>query len=422
MPQEHEQSPQSHAGRAWPLYGAAFSTALSLGMVWTAMPFVLVAMGGTKAHVGYAPAASSFAYMAALLLTGSMLGHLDVRLATRLAMIVATMSILLMVTAVAGALFAGLMPPIVWVWLTIVAGGFVGAAMALHWPFLMSWVSGTYEGVALNRRFGRYNGSWSSGALVGPLIGARLVEIAPIWPVVAAATAMATSLILLGFARNSRDGARTPRESQTPSGPVLDAGLLADFRWLSRIGMFCGWACFAIARSQFALLFTSLGYSESRFGVFLMLVAGCNLLALTACGRWPFWHFRAGMLIGAQGMFLLSMLMLLYGSSLPVFFLAAIILGLAFGFAYSSHLYYGTSTSRNRSVRMAIHEIVISVGVGVGSGAGGYLAENVGLYAPYWFAVGLVAFGMFIQTTLHTVARAKAAIRGRPHEAAEQAG
>ena len=92
----------------------------------------------------------------------------------------------------------------VWIWLVIAAGGLGGAAMALFWPFLMSWVSGSYEGLALNRRLGRYNGSWSSGGVVGPLVGAWLVEQGPLWPMVAAVVCFVASFLLLGLARKTQ--------------------------------------------------------------------------------------------------------------------------------------------------------------------------------------------------------------------------
>jgi hypothetical protein len=46
---------------------------------------------------------------------------------------------------------------------------------------------------------------------------------------------------------------------------------------------------------------------------------------------------------------------------------------------------------------MVIHEATISVGIIIGSGAGGYFAKNVGLYFPYWFALGLLAAGLLAQ-------------------------
>jgi len=371
-------------------------------------------MGGTKAHVGDAPTVNILAYMAALLVTGSRLGHLDCKRATRAAVLVALLSAVLMALAVFGATEDSEAGHRAGIGMVIASGGLGGAAMALFWPFLMSWVSGSYEGLELNRRLGRYNGSWSSGGVVGPLVGAWLVEKGPVWPMVAAVLCFAASFLLLGLAR--RDAAH-PHNSAAPangeSGPSCDARMLADFRWMSRIALFCAWASFATARSQFALVFTGLGYSKSQFGVYLTTVALCNFLALIAGGRWAFWHFRAGLLMGAQGMVLLALLMVIYGRALSVLFLSAIVLGVAFGFSYSSHLFYGAATSRKRSVRMVIHEIVISLGVTAGSWPSGHLAEHVGPYAPYWFAVGLVGLGAVCQVAIHVVAQTRVAARGR---------
>jgi predicted MFS family arabinose efflux permease len=75
-------------------------------------------------------------------------------------------------------------------------------------------------------------------------------------------------------------------------------------------------------------------------------------------------------------------------------------MGCGFGFAYSSHLYYGACGSKKRSVQMVIHETTLSFGIVVGSGAGGYFAKNLGLYWPYWFALILLACGFFAQLAL----------------------
>ncbi|MHC4518200.1 MAG: MFS transporter [Planctomycetota bacterium] len=391
--------------RAWPLYGAAFATALSLSICWTAMPFVLSGMGGSEAHVGYAPAANSLAYMAALFMTGSLLGHLDVRRATRAAIGLAFLGAVMMVLAVWAGGRSSSVSHLVWVWSIIASGGVGGAAMAFYWPFLMSWVSARYEGVELNRRFGRYNGSWSGGAVAGPLIGAWLVEIHPLWPMAAAAICHVLSFLMLCLARNGTGHVTETSAEAVPDAPC-DARMLADYRWMSRVSLFCAWASYSIVRSQFALRFVGLGYSEPQFGLYVTTFALCNFLALIAAGRWAFWHFKATYLLGAQLMFLAAALMIVYGRTLGVFYGSSVILGLAFGFAYSSHLYYGASTSRKRSVRMTIHELVISVGIAVGAGTGGYLAKHVAWDAPYWFAVGLIGLGGLIQVAIHLASRA----------------
>jgi predicted MFS family arabinose efflux permease len=137
-------------------------------------------------------------------------------------------------------------------------------------------------------------------------------------------------------------------------------------------------------------------------------VALCNFLALIASGRWAFWHFRAPLLFGAQMMIFVTLLLIIYGGTLGVLFPAAVVLGVAFGFVYSSHLFYVAATSRQRSVRMVIHEVTISLGTTIGAGAGGYLAKNVGLHAPYWFALAVVGLGGAVQMAIHIAARARA--------------
>jgi DHA1 family multidrug resistance protein-like MFS transporter/DHA1 family quinolone resistance protein-like MFS transporter len=267
----------------------------------------------------------------------------------------------------------------------------------------MSWVSARYEGVALNRRFGRYNGAWSSGACVGPLVGASLVAVSRLAPLLVTFVSAALICVLLRLGR--RSGGSSVEEGAETTGPAAarDNRRLSGYRWMSRAAMFAGWTCFAIVRSQFAVRFNKhLGYSEWQFGVLMTIFAGCNFTALIAAGRWAFWHFQFGPLLAGQAVMLLAMLGILFGQTFGVFLVCVVALGLAFGFAYSSHLYYGASASDQRSVRMTIHEIVISLAITVGSFAGGQLAENVGLLAPYWFAVGVIGLGGVGQVAILT--------------------
>jgi len=422
MSEENKELRPERHDRAWPLYGAALMMAVSLSMAWTAMPFVLSKMGGTNAHVGYAPAVNTLAYMIALLVTGSRFGHLSVRRTTLSAATAALFATAMMSFCVLWAELRADADSRTWIWTLIVAGGVGGAAMALYWPFLMSWVSADYEGVQLNRRFGRYNGAWSSGGTIGPLIGGWLFEVNAVLPLAIAVIFVLLSLLLLSFGRDGSDR-RVGLAPPEPIGPgesvgqappymriAYDMRLLADCRWISRVALFSVCACYAIVRSQFALVFTGRGYTESQFGVYLTIYALCNFAALVAAGRWALWHFKPALLMVGQAMLLLTMLLTIYGRTFGVFLVSSVLLGMAYGFAYCSHLYYGASASRKRSARMAIHEIVISLGLTIGSFAGGYLAEHVGLYAPYWFAVGVVSLGMVGQMAIHLTAQTRVAL------------
>jgi predicted MFS family arabinose efflux permease len=133
------------------------------------------------------------------------------------------------------------------------------------------------------------------------------------------------------------------------------------------------------------------------FGVLITIFGAFNFSALTLAGRYAFWHFKPFLLICAQLTLVLSLLMIIFTKSLPLIFLAFIILGCGFGFSYGSHLYYGTCGAKRRSVQMAIHEGTISCGVIIGSGTGGYIAGKFGIYQPYWFMLSLVVIGLIAQ-------------------------
>jgi predicted MFS family arabinose efflux permease len=126
----------------------------------------------------------------------------------------------------------------------------------------------------------------------------------------------------------------------------------------------------------------------------------CNFATMTAVGRCAFWHFKSILLLAVQVLLAIPLLLIIYGRSLSIFALSLIIMACSFGFAYSSHLYYGACGSKRRSVQMVIHETTPSLGIVVRSGAGGYFAKNVGLYWPYWFVMILLAFGLIAQLAL----------------------
>jgi MFS family permease len=379
--------------------------AMSLSVLWTAMPFIIRNIGGTEEHVGYAWAANMLGYVLCLLFAAAMLGHLKPRNTARTAAAAMFLATVVMVVVVYHAIAHDQLGRPTLIWTMIAAGTLAGAAMSLFWPFLMAWVSADYEGAILNRRLGTYNGMWSAAAIMGPLIGGMLVDMSTLGPIAVGGACLAICFALLCLARDESAG------TAASVGPVdapeinFDRGLLLRLRWMARVALFCSWVCLGVSRSQFALLFTSLGFSETQFGIVITMFAICNFLVLTGAGRLGFWHFKPAFLLGVQIVFVLSLVLIIFGRTLWAFVPAFVIMGTGFGFAYSSHLYYGACGSKKRSAQMAIHEVTLSLGVIVGSGAGGYLSRNFGIYWPYWFAVIVLALGSVAQVVAWVVLR-----------------
>ncbi len=381
----------------WPLYGAAFAMATALSVLWTAIPFILRNIGGTEDQVGYALAANMLGYLACLLFAAAKLGHLNPRHTARrasAAMFVATSVTLVTVyQAVANEKYGS----DVLIWTIIGAGTLAGGAMSLYWPYLMSWVSADYEGAVLNRRLGTYNGMWSSAAILGPIIGGALVEWRTLAPVAVSVGSLAVCFVLLHLAHDKSAGTAASSKSNNTPETQYDRGLLLRMKWMARISLFCSWLWFSVARTQFALRFTEMGYTETQFAVLMATFGICNFLMLTGAGRVDFWHFRPVLLLTVQVAHAVSVLLLAFGGTLWAFAPSFVIMGSAFGFSFSSHLYYGTCGSRKRSKQMVIHESTISVGVVIGSGAGGYLARHFGLDHAYQFVLIVLALGVTAQ-------------------------
>jgi MFS family permease len=383
------------------LYGAAFMMAISLSAWWTTMPFIVRNIGGSEDHVGYAWAANMFGYLICLLLAGAALGQHNPKNTTRAAAAVTFASALVMSVVVYAMLSKELVGNLVLIWIVIAAGTVAGAAMSLFWPFLMSWVSEDFEGPALNRRLGTYNAAWSGAAIVGPLLGGIFVEISTLLPIAFAAGGLIICFLFINIATDGsvHKNLFGDKDARPVTGCENRTDLMR-FRWIARIALFSSWACLGVTRSQFALLFTDIGFSEIWFGIIVTIFGICNFAVMTAAGRCAFWHFKSTLLLAVQVLLCSSLVLIIYGRSLPIFALSFIVMGCGFGFAYSSHLYYGACGAKKRSVQMIIHETTISIGVIVGSGAGGYFAKNVGLHWPYWFAMILLVVGFVIQLIL----------------------
>ena len=384
-----------------PLYGAAFMMAISLSAWWTTMPFIVRSIGGSENHVGYAWAANMFGYLVCLLVAGTALGQHNPKNTTRAATTITFAAALAMSVVVYAMLSKGLVGNMVLIWVVIAAGTVAGAAMSLFWPFLMSWVSEDFEGPTLNRRLGTYNAAWSGAAIVGPMLGGIMVETSMVFPIVFATCGMIVCFLFLSAATDgSLHTTLFGDDEALPVEGCEDRAALMRFRWMARIALFSSWACLGVTRSQFALLFTDIGFSEIWFGIIVTIFGVCNFAVMTIAGRCAFWHFKSTLLLAVQLLLCSSLLLIIYGQSRLIFALSFIVMGCGFGFAYSSHLYYGACGTKKRSLQMIIHETTISIGIIVGSGSGGYFAKNVGLYWPYWFAMILLAAGFVIQIIL----------------------
>jgi predicted MFS family arabinose efflux permease len=117
-------------------------------------------------------------------------------------------------------------------------------------------------------------------------------------------------------------------------------------------------------------------------------------------GKSYWWHYKKIPFVVGATAILISMLIILLSKTVALQFLAAAITGICYGFAYSSHQYYGVSGGKKRLGLMAIHEIILGIGVATGALCGGILSDNFGRYMPYKCASMLILAAAITQIIL----------------------
>jgi len=404
------------------LFGAAFLMAFAIQLWWLALPFIGKSLGASDAQIGLAFAANMLTYAVALLLACAVLERFNPKRQTQCGAALAGLAVLLMAVVLPLCRLGVALPgPI---YLIAVAAGIFGLATTFFWPPLVGWLSLGVHGQQLNARLGVFSISWSLATFLGPLIGGYLVEFNLSLPVfLAVAVLLATFTALSLCPKPPHPGAT----SQPPPGPSLDgakarvdqvqattpqgdlppwtspgetsdrellpavgppnARLARAFLWMSRLALFGSFACVGLFRTQLALLFTiDLGFSESTFGLLVAVMAASSVVLYAIIGRTPRWHYRLGWFVAAQVLTLAALLTVSVCSSLWLFFLAATVLGVGYGFAYASHLFYATSANSKRSTSMAIHELTLAAGMALGAYGGGYLSDLLSRRSPYVFA------------------------------------
>jgi MFS family permease len=390
--------------------------AFSLGMWWVSLPFIIKHFEGSDADVGYGFALHMGAYACGCLLTGSFLHHRNPKRIVLIGTSIMFLMALGLALVIALSLYKedGLNP----VPLVIGFFGCAGCFMSFFWPFLMGWLSTGHEGPSLNRRMGLFNSAWAGGFFISPLLGGYLVNLSPLPPLLFPVGCLFLCFIAVSLTRS-------PGELKSPFPSVGDNTLpdeynlkvLPMFRWAARIALMCAMIGTGVIRTQMGLLFKyelSFPNAESYFGTVMMVLSFTNFAVLTLAGRCHFWHFRWSLLIGAQLLVIVSALLVISSSQMWIFILVTLANGLGMAFAYASHLYYGVSGSKRRSARMAVHEITLSLGMVIGSLMGGFLSENLGPYAPYWFVVLALTAGFLAQALIRLFLKPRPQISSSP--------
>jgi len=366
------------------------------GLFMLALPFVVTLLGGSDKELGLCFGLGTMTYLISCLTIANHIDRFNPKrvLQCSSAVIALTLAGLFVCIRI---FLAGRLPinPIL---LVIIVEILSCVALALFWPPMMGWLSTGLEGQSLSKRMGLFNISWSLALVVTTFIGGYILNKDTNLAVIVSALFITCAFVFISIApkwQGSDTGSNIDDQEQMPE--TVDP-LNAVFCSMSRFGLVIGCLALGLFRTQFALFFTeNLGFSKQQFGVVTAIFCFASFAGFTIIGRFKKWHYKLSPLIGSQLIIAASMLMILFCTSLIWLYAAAVFIGIGQSFVYASHQYYCVSGKIKRSGSMAIHEILISIGYAGGSIAGGYLAEYLSRYWPYWFGFSAVVIALVVQ-------------------------
>lgn len=365
------------------------------GTYFTAMPYLILRMGGRDQDVGLCGGLEFVAYVIACIFAAGKLDRMNPRTLGASGCGVFVVCHFLM-----WCIFM-LWQAGIWTWRPvesyIVLGMVIGFGTMMLWPPIMGWVSSNCEGVNLNRRLAVYNVSWTSGMTLGPFVAGKICETDPGYALLVVVVICTLAGIMVLLAQNP--GVIVHKEvPEGQPGFVKDPRLLR-FRLMSRAALIVMFFCATLARTQMPLLYKiELGFTESQYGITMGLMNLATAVMFFIFMKVHQWHYKYAFHFVVQVFTLAAMTLIAMQSYLPVMYGMVIILGIGQSYSYMAHQYYSVSGSKQRSRQMAIHEILLAIGMAMGPIVGGYSAEWFSRrYAPYLCGAGLIALALLFQ-------------------------
>ena len=349
------------------LYTAAFLMDCSLAGMFLCAPLLAVSFGATYDDLGMIGALGFLAYTLSCLVSGAFSERVGYQRSLALSALAVCVSIGLMGRA-RGLSHVYILSGTTW----FVLSGF--------WPALQAWLGQGKTPTQLLSSLGRFNVSWSTGALVGPIV----------WGAVFARNTSLTFYLCAGLVGVIAVAFSLARFHDTAppktAAPITPHPLSSRFLTIARVSNFATVFGVGTVLSLLPKLALDLGVAPATVGRMMAVLGLCELTSFYIVARLAYWQYRLWPIIAAQALGIAGMLALAVGHSAFSLAIGLVGPGLLLGLTFTSSIYYGLASGGAGGRRAGVHEAIAGAGLLFGPLMGGFAGEHVGPRAPYLLA------------------------------------
>ena len=392
-------------------YLCVFLMDLALMTFWVGLPYLVKDWFGAKVwQLGLMGTLGAASYVVMCMFAGRIAGRFKRHhLMAAGAMIVATAIALVALS---------------WsIWVVMVLVILNGFGHGLFWPTVEAYLSDGAGPTELRHRIGWFNLSWSSGDVIGALLGGGLYGLARYLaghtgqPWLQASPCLLISVIVLCIAvialtrlrkAPERSSWRDKHDHRVPKSPGRGGHSSLKVFWLMALVANCTAMAF---RAIMINIFPDFGkdllhYSALQWGVLLAMTPLARTLMFVYWQRRHGWEYRARYLFGVQALLPLMAIVLIFNSSYWMFLVAFALAGVGMSKTYFASIFYSMDSDHSHEHRGGIHEAALGVGSMTSPLLAGVLASVSGdVRAPYVFISAVLVISMLIQMVMYLRSR-----------------
>lgn len=267
------------------------------------------------------------------------------------------------------------------VWHLIAFAGVYGCGMSLFWPTAEAWFSDLSSDSprGLDRALGNFNVAWSSGMVVGALLGGLL------WQTLGNNGFLVLLLLLtvvgLGLLRVPQSRRTEPAvHLHMHDGVRMDPALTARFLLSARLTVFLSWFMTGVNLTILPKLADELRMPAGQTGLAISAYYVTVVAGFWVGRNSSRWQYRIWPIALPVPLALVGMGGLLVAHSVGPFVLACLIAGASTAFSAATALYYALhGREEDLAHSTAIHESVVGIGNVSGALVSGLFAEALTL-------------------------------------------